>query len=209
MGLLLQAVDVAGPLRWRWLLTDEDSGKPLADHQVDLDPGSDEVTAFGDLYEYARQHAAPDRREADAARIVADMGEWAGRVLLGEQVGAAIAGAAPVTVRVTAPDGALPVLAWPLELAHAGGGPLAARGDVTLVYDVGPPPGGPKPAGGGPLRILAVWTTSRSPSATRSMSGCSAGRSPPTWPWPGPWPRHPASQYRWPPPDCSASGRPG
>ena len=158
MGLLLQAVDVAGPLRWRWLLTDEDSGKPLADHQVDLDPGSDEVTAFGDLYEYARQHAAPDRREADAARIVTDMGEWAGRVLLGEQVGAAIAGAAPVTVRVTAPDGALPVLAWPLELAHAGGGPLAARGDVTLVYDVGPPPGGPKPAGGGPLRILAVFS---------------------------------------------------
>jgi hypothetical protein len=23
MGLLLQAVDVGGPLRWRWLLTDE------------------------------------------------------------------------------------------------------------------------------------------------------------------------------------------
>ena len=28
MGLLLQAVDVAGPLRWRWLLTDEETGAP-------------------------------------------------------------------------------------------------------------------------------------------------------------------------------------
>ena len=95
---------MAGPLRWRWLLTDEQTGAPLADHRVDLDPGSDEVAAFGDLYLYARQHAAPDRRDTDAARIVASAGEWAGRALLGEQVGAAIAKAAPVTVRVTAPD---------------------------------------------------------------------------------------------------------
>ena len=26
---------------------------------------------------------------------------------------------------------------WPLELAHANGRPLAARGDVSLVYDLG------------------------------------------------------------------------
>jgi hypothetical protein len=29
MGLLLRAVDVAGPLRWRWLLTEAGSGAPL------------------------------------------------------------------------------------------------------------------------------------------------------------------------------------
>src|SRR6516225_4116610 len=52
VGLLLQAVDVAGPLRWRWLLTDEQTGAPLADHQVSLDPATEEVTAFADLYEY-------------------------------------------------------------------------------------------------------------------------------------------------------------
>lgn len=49
MGLLLQAVDVAGPLRWRWLLTDERTGAPKADHQVDLDPKAEEVAAFSDL----------------------------------------------------------------------------------------------------------------------------------------------------------------
>ena len=106
-GLVLRAVDVAGPLRWRWLLSDAETGAPLADHQVDLDPASDEVARFGDLYGYARSYAAPDRRVADEARIVAEAGAWAGRVLLGEAVGAAIAGGeAPVTVRVTVPAAA-------------------------------------------------------------------------------------------------------
>ena len=31
MGLLLEAVDVAGPLRWRWLLSDEQAGNGLDD----------------------------------------------------------------------------------------------------------------------------------------------------------------------------------
>jgi hypothetical protein len=105
-GLVLRAVEVGGPLRWRWLLSDAESGAALADHRVDLDPGSAEVTRFGDLYGYARAYAAPDRRVADEARIVAEAGAWAGRVLLGEPVGAAIVRAArsgPVTVRVTVP----------------------------------------------------------------------------------------------------------
>jgi hypothetical protein len=31
MGLLLEAVDADGPWRWRWLLTDEETGNPIAD----------------------------------------------------------------------------------------------------------------------------------------------------------------------------------
>ena len=34
MSLVLQAVEVRGPGRWRWLLTHEDTGIPLADHEV-------------------------------------------------------------------------------------------------------------------------------------------------------------------------------
>jgi hypothetical protein len=40
MGLLLEAVDVGGPLAWRWLLRDEESGNSLADQLVRLDPKS-------------------------------------------------------------------------------------------------------------------------------------------------------------------------
>ena len=159
MGLRLEAVNVTGPWRWRWLLTDEDSGVSLADHQVDLDPASDEVARFGSLYGYARWHASPDRRAADEARIVAEAGAWAGRVLLGEAVGTAIADAAPVTVRVVAPAAAAPVLSWPLELAHVNGRPLASLGDVPLVYDVVPDGARrPKDKVSGALRVLAVFS---------------------------------------------------
>lgn len=139
MGLFLQAIDVAGPLKWRWLLTDEETGAPLADHRVDLDPASDEVARFADLYAYVRWRAAPDRWLADGARIVMDAGAWAGRELVGELVGQAIAAATtagPVTVRVTAARLVEQILLWPLELAHADGRPLAARGDVMFVYDI-------------------------------------------------------------------------
>ena len=91
--------------------------------------------AFGDLYQYVGEHASPDHPAEDEARIVTRAGTWAGRVLLGEAVGTAIVAAAPVTVRVCVPAELDRVLGWPLELAYAGGVPLAARGDVTLVYD--------------------------------------------------------------------------
>ena len=67
-----------------------------------------------------------------------------------------------MTVRVAVPERAGFVLGWPLELAHAGGRPLAARGDVTFVYDLRPA----RPAGhgrrrdlaGAALRVLAVFS---------------------------------------------------
>jgi CHAT domain len=161
--LRLEIRDFDGLLRWRWLLTDEVTGRPLADHQVDL-AGSpdDELAAFTDLYRYLRRYAVPDRRAASEAEIVARIGAWAGRVVLGGTVGAAILAAAPVTVRVVVPPEAGFLLGWPLELAEAVGKPLAARGDVTLVYDVGAEPPGPGGSGGGRrgagLRMLAVFS---------------------------------------------------
>src|SRR5580698_783281 len=159
--LVLRAVDVASEWRWRWLLSDE-SGRSLADHAVELDRGSDEVAAFGDLYAYVGEHASPDRWDEDEARIVARVGAWAGRVLLGEVIGAAIVADVPVTVRVLVPAELEQVLGWPLELAHVGGVPLAAQGEVTLVYDVPAAgalvTGAVKEAVGEALRVLAVFS---------------------------------------------------
>src|SRR5579859_7102497 len=103
MGLLLRAVDVTGPLRWRWLLTDAETGAPLADHQVNLESAHAAAARFADLDAYVRTYAIPDRRVEDGARFVADAGAWAGTELLGAPVGSAIVAAAaaePVTVRV-------------------------------------------------------------------------------------------------------------
>ena len=166
MGLLLAAVDIDGPLRWRWLLTDGADGPPLADHPVDLRRESAEVARFADLYRYVRSYAAPDRVVSDGARFVAESGAWAGRKLLGESIGAAIvaaAGAGTLTVRVHVPAALDRVLLWPLELAHVNGIPLAARGDVTLVYDVATTAHADKaPAAknetGDALRVLAVFS---------------------------------------------------
>jgi hypothetical protein len=159
MGLLLDAVDVTGPLRWRWLLSDEETGNPVADHGVDLNPSSDEVARFRDLGGYVRSYAAPDRLTEDGARFVREAGEWAGRELLGESVGEAIVAEAPVAVRVKVPAALDSVLLWPLELAHAGGKPLAAQGDVTLVYDIAPD-AVPRRKNeiGAALRMLAVFS---------------------------------------------------
>jgi hypothetical protein len=38
VGLIPSAEEFSGPRRWRWRLTEEDTGRPLADHEVDLDP---------------------------------------------------------------------------------------------------------------------------------------------------------------------------
>jgi CHAT domain len=163
MGLLLEAVDVkaddSGPLRWRWLLSDEETGSPLAGHEVAVDPAAVEAVRFADPYDYTRSYAAPDRRTAEQQRYMTLAGEWAAREVLGESVGAAIAQAAPVSVRVRVPEALGRVLLWPLELAHVAGRPLAARGDVTLVYDIAPdavPVRKSDP--GASLRMLAVFS---------------------------------------------------
>jgi tetratricopeptide (TPR) repeat protein len=163
VALILRVAEFTGPGRWRWLLTDEDSGQPLADHPVSLNPADDDFRAFADLYRYLRWNAVPDRRTASEAEIVSRVGAWAGQQVLGESIGQAIAEAAPVTVRVEVPVGAGFLLGWPLELAHAAGLPLAAREDVALIYDLAAEfPGGttPRPATSAeePLRMLAVFS---------------------------------------------------
>jgi hypothetical protein len=159
LRLVLEAVDVAGPWQWRWLLTDDGTGASLADHYVTLDPAVDQVARFADLYGHVRWHAAPDRRALDEARLVAEAGAWAGRELLGQRIATVIAAAAPVTVLVRVPARAGAVLGWQLELAHANGGPLAARGDVAFVYDLAPDGvRGDKAHVSEALRVLAVFS---------------------------------------------------
>ena len=82
VGLVLRAVEVAGRHRWRWLLVDESSGVPLADHRVELDSGAAETEAFEDLYRYLRWRADPDRRVASEAELLSRMGAWLGSDVL-------------------------------------------------------------------------------------------------------------------------------
>jgi hypothetical protein len=132
--------------RWRWVLVDE-AGAFVADHEVRLDASSWQYEAFGDLAGYLSWHVAPDRRRADEARIVGEVGGWIGTQVLGP-VAAALARLArprPVTVRVVVPpeaasQGAGALLFRPLELAHVNGKPLSVQ-DVTLVMDAGEPAG--------------------------------------------------------------------
>jgi hypothetical protein len=172
--LRLEVHDFDGQLRWRWLLSEEGSGAPLADHQVDLAGAPGEFEAFTDLYRYLRWNAVPDRRTTSETDIAARVGAWAGPEVLGRAVCEAIVAAAPVTVRVIVPERAGFLLSWPLELVHAGGRPLAARGDVTLVYELAPDAAGRSPRGelGAPagsrgLRMLAVFSL---PTATSVLA---------------------------------------
>ncbi|HEU0089880.1 MAG TPA: AAA family ATPase [Pseudonocardiaceae bacterium] len=167
MGLVLRAVDLAGPCRWRWLLIDEQSGVRLADHLVNLEPDAAETEAFADLYRFLRWRADPERRVSSEAALVHRMGAWIGSVVLGERIGRAIATTAPVTVRVQVPPGAEFLAFRPIELAHAGGMPLAARGDVALVYELAGSARAAKAGVGDALRVLAVFSL---PTATSALA---------------------------------------
>ena len=140
--LRLEARDFAGPGRWRWVLTGP-GGVFVADHEVRLDTGCWQFEAFTGLARYLRWRVSPDRRIAHEAQIVTDVGAWIGEQVLGA-VGAALAAARPVTVRVivpTDPPEAAQLMFVPLELGHSGGRPLAAQ-NVTLVmqYSTGSVP---------------------------------------------------------------------
>jgi hypothetical protein len=87
--------------------------------------------------------------------------------VLGEEVGRAIVAAAPATVRVQVPAGAEFLVFRPWELAHVGGVPLAARGDVALVYDLPGLGGVEKAPVGDALRMLAVFSL---PTATSALA---------------------------------------
>ncbi len=101
------------------------------------------------------------------AELLRRVGAWIGSVALGERIGRAMVRVAPVTVRVQVPDGAEFLAFRPWELAHVDGVPLAARGDVALVYDLLSANGAAKAPVGEALRILAVFSL---PTATSALA---------------------------------------
>ncbi|MFE5718736.1 Clp protease N-terminal domain-containing protein [Streptomyces erythrochromogenes] len=116
---------------WTWRLTDA-AGGLLAEHTVRLAPGDSRVEALHDLTGWLAWRAAPDDREAAEADLVADLGDWMGRELLGP-VGPALLALAPVTVRVTTADDDDLLSHLPLDAARLDGLPLAAH-RVSLVF---------------------------------------------------------------------------
>jgi tetratricopeptide (TPR) repeat protein len=161
-ALRLEVAELQDADHWRWLLTDPDGGF-LADHQVELDRRDPEYVAFADLAAFLRRQADPERRLASEAELVARVGDWIGRRVLGPAVGRAMVEASPAVVRVMVPAAADFLLYRPLELAHAGadGGParpLAVQ-DVSLVFEVeGEAPAMAKQPVGDELRMLAVFS---------------------------------------------------
>ncbi len=104
---------------------------------------------------------------ASETELVGRIGAWIGSAALGEQIGRAIVAAAPVTVRVQVPAEAEFLAFRPWELAHVGGVPLAARGDVALVFDLPGLAGVAKAPVGDALRMLAVFSL---PTATSALA---------------------------------------
>ena len=155
--LRLEAREFAGPTRWRWVLISAD-GLVISDHLVQLDSTSWQFEAFTDLVRYLRWHVAPDGREAEEARIVAELGDWVGAEVLG-QIAGTLAAARPVTVSVVVPAAGRTLLRRPLDLAHYGGRPLLLSG-VTFVYEAAAaePRREQRPAPDAPVRVLGLFS---------------------------------------------------
>ena len=155
-GLVLSVAGGASASSWRWVLTDAESGNPVADFAATLDRDAFEHAGFVDLYRFLRWEADPGRRTASEVELVDRVGAWIGATILGGQVAAAMAEYAPVTVRVELPAVLEFLLYRPLELAHVGGVPLAAH-EVSLLFQLPDAPvgvaGGAAGAGAGAGRV--------------------------------------------------------
>ncbi|MGW6456007.1 hypothetical protein ACWF94_08770 [Streptomyces sp. NPDC055078] len=152
MGQTLHAVDVAGPARWRWVLTSA-SGRVLGDHQVSLDTDGAEYEAFRDLRSYLRRQRLPHDPVGSETEAVRRLGTWIGSEVFG-RLGEQLSG----TVRVVVPREAEFLLSRPLELARVNGVVLARR-QVCPVYELpGVASPGDKEPVGESLRILALFS---------------------------------------------------
>ncbi|MBT2212500.1 CHAT domain-containing protein [Actinomadura sp. NEAU-AAG7] len=158
----LEVVGFAGPLRWRWRLTEPD-GAVIAEHEVVLDATCWQYEAMCDLHEYLRLRAAPDRRLVDEARIVHLVGRWIGAQVFGA-VGTALVMRAPAAVDVVLPGAAQVVALYPLESAIVDGAMLAVRG-VGLVFGIGRASRSAKRPIGDRLRILGLFSAPDGASA--------------------------------------------
>ena len=127
--LRLEVPDYRNLTEWRWVLTE--NGRAIAEHTVRLEPQSWQFEAFYHLPGRIEGHSFPDSRRHDEARIVAEVSDWIGSQVFGP-IAPALADRSPATVRVVLPPGAADLAFRPLELARAGGRPLAAQ-RVTLV----------------------------------------------------------------------------
>jgi hypothetical protein len=139
--LRLEVRDFRDLGRWRWVLTGPGGGF-LGDHEVRLEATCWQFEAFADLLGYLTWHVAPDRFDEDEARIVAEVGAWIGSEVLGP-LAETLARARPATVRVIIPAEARALCFRPLELAHAGGRPLAGGGAAAGARPVQPARGRP------------------------------------------------------------------
>jgi tetratricopeptide (TPR) repeat protein len=160
MLLKLAISDYRDANHWYCRLLDA-NGNQLADHEVSLNPRDLEYEGLVDLRSFLRNHAAPDRRHQDEARLIAQVGTWIGRNVYGPIAGKILAAGTPSVVRVEippAPAEASGLLYLPWELGHAGGQPLALQ-DVSLVFEVQgeSAPVDHQPVEGA-LRMLAVFS---------------------------------------------------
>ena len=157
--LELRVTRFESDVSWDWRLSDG-QGRFLADCEARLAAEPRWLEALRNLPAYLERRRGAFAVEHD----LAELGEWLGKAAFGP-VAAELArrrrGPATV-VRVVLPPEALPLVSFPLELAHLGepGKPLALAG-VRLVYELDD--GGPTAAGEtrpieGALRVLAVFS---------------------------------------------------
>jgi hypothetical protein len=130
-GLRLEVTEYTDQARWRWVLKDE-SGASLADQEVRLDRSSGQFEAFTALRDYVSWHAAPDKRQAEEARIVTWLGDWIGTEVFGPAIGDALLSRGPSIVEVILPAGTEALAYLPLEAARVQSRSLACH-DITLV----------------------------------------------------------------------------
>ncbi len=153
MTQTLTAVEVAGPHRWRWVLSDG-SGRVLADHQVDLDVDTAEYEAFSDLVGHLDRHRLPHDPIGSETAAVDRVGEWISGHVFGDGLLSRLSG----SVRVVVPRDAEFLMSRPLELARINGVPLA-RKQISLIYepaDLAAPHG--KEDVVGSVRVLALFS---------------------------------------------------
>jgi esterase/lipase superfamily enzyme len=167
--LTLEVVRFIDMQHWDWRLKNS-RGRVLGERAVELDATAPEYAGFLDLDTYLRDNAAPDNRRNDERRLLAEVGAWIGRRVLGPIANRITETRTPTVVRVVVPvetASASTLLYRPLELAHVDGQPLALQ-DVSFVFELDEIGSRTLPRRhSGQLRMLAVFSL---PSGTGPLA---------------------------------------